>query len=206
MLAASYILQRGTPFLYQGQELGMTNLALNSIDKYNDVAAKNAYNTFFLKDSPARRLERIHVSTRDSARTPVQWTGGRNAGFTTGKPWLALNENFKTVNALSETADSASVLNWYRKLAEIRKQQKALTQGTFEPILADHAQIFAYKRIFAGGSESDTVTVLVNLSEMEATYDSTIVTGCKLIISNYGDTDPGKMRPLEALLFASTPK
>ena len=95
------------------------------------------------------------------------------------------------------------MLNWYRKLAQIRKQQKALTQGTFTPILAAHEQILAYKRVFASDSENDTVTVLVNLSETEALYDSTIVAGEKLIISSYGDTESGKMRPLEAAVFAN---
>jgi alpha-glucosidase len=195
---------RGTPFIYEGQELGMSNVHWNSVEVYNDVNTKPQYNLALQEGySPKQAISFVQAFSRDNARTPMQWDTSANAGFTTGKPWLALNENFKTVNALSETTDSTSVLNWYRKLAQIRKQQKALTQGTFTPILADHAQIFAYKRIFAGGSESDTVTVLVNLSEMEATYDSTIVAGCKLIISNYDGTEPGKMRPLEAVLFAN---
>ena len=198
---------RGTPFIYEGQEIGMSNVKWNSVDVYDDVNTKPQYNLALQEGyTPEQAITFVQAFSRDNARTPMQWDTSTNAGFTTGKPWLALNENFKTINVLSETADSASVLNWYRKLAEIRKQQKALTQGTFTPILANHEQIFAYKRIFTSGSESDTVTVLVNLSETDATYDSTIVADCKLIISNYGDTEPGKMRPLEAVLFASTPK
>lgn len=198
---------RGTPFIYEGQELGMTNVKWNSVEVYNDVNTRPQYNLALQEGySPEQAISFVQAFSRDNARTPMQWDTSANAGFTTGKPWLALNENFKTINALSETTDSTSVLNWYRKLAQIRKQQKALTQGTFTPLLADHPQIFAYKRILTSDRENDTVTVLVNLSEMEATYDSTIVAGSKLIISNYGDTEPGKMRPLEALLFASTPK
>ena len=104
----------------------MTNLALNSIDKYNDVAAKNAYNTFFLKDSPARRLERIHVSTRDSARTPVQWTGGPNAGFTTGRPWFYVNPNYTYINAEAESRDPLSILNFWRSRRRERQKRKRL--------------------------------------------------------------------------------
>ena len=198
---------RGTPFIYEGQELGMSNVKWNSVDAYDDVNTKPQYNLALQEGySPEQAITFVQAFSRDNARTPMQWDTSANAGFTTGKPWLALNENFKTVNALSETTDSTSVLNWYRKLAQIRKQQKALTQGTFTPLLADHPQIFAYKRILTSDRENDTVTVLVNMSENDASYDSTIVANCKLIISNYGDTDPGKMRPLEALLFASTPK
>ena len=195
---------RGTPFIYEGQELGMSNVSWNSVDAYDDVNTKPQYNLALQEGyTPKQAISFVQAFSRDNARTPMQWDTSANAGFTTGKPWLALNENFKTVNALSETADSASVLNWYKKLAQIRKQQKALTQGTFTPLLANHEQIFAYKRIFAGNSENDTVTVLVNLSETEALYDSTIVEGDKLIVSSYGDTEPGKMRPLEAVVFAN---
>ena len=147
MLAACYILQRGTPFLYQGQELGMTNLALNSIDKYNDVAAKNAYNTFFLKDSPARRLERIHVSTRDSARTPVQWTGGPNAGFTTGKPWFYVNPNYTYINAEAESKDPLSILNFYRRCLRLRKSSRTLLFGTYREYYPWSKRLFMYERM-----------------------------------------------------------
>ena len=153
MLAACYILQRGTPFLYQGQELGMTNLALNSIDKYNDVAAKNAYNTFFLKDSPARRLERIHVSTRDSARTPVQWTGGPNAGFTTGKPWFYVNPNYTYINAEAESKDPLSILNFYRRCLRLRKRHRALLFGSYREYYPCSKRLFMYERKSETGAD-----------------------------------------------------
>ena len=195
---------RGTPFIYEGQELGMSNVKWNSVEVYDDVNTKPQYNLALQEGySPEQAITFVQAFSRDNARTPMQWDTSANAGFTTGKPWLALNENFKTINVLNETEDSTSVLNWYKKLGQIRKQKKALTQGNFTPILAEHAQIFAYKRIFASDNENDTVTVLVNLSETDATYDSAIVVGCELIVSNYGDTEPGKMRPLEAILFAN---
>ena len=182
----------------------MSNVKWSSVEAYDDVNTKPQYNLALREGySPEQAIAFVQAYSRDNARTPMQWDTSTNAGFTTGKPWLALNENFKTINVLNETEDSTSVLNWYKKLGQIRKQKKALTQGNFTPILAEHAQIFAYKRIFASDNENDTVTVLVNLSETDATYDSAIVVGCELIVSNYGDTEPGKMRPLEAILFAN---
>ena len=174
MLAACYILQRGTPFLYQGQELGMTNLALNSIDKYNDVAAKNAYNTFFLKDSPARRLERIHVSTRDSARTPVQWTGGPNAGFTTGKPWFYVNPNYTYINAEAESKDPLSILNFYRRCLRLRKRSRTLLFGTYREYYPWSKRLFMYERMSeavpAAGGRPERILVICSFSSEEFSY------------------------------------
>ena len=98
MLAASYLFQQGTPFLYQGQEIGMTNIRLDTIDKYIDIASIRAYHAYFTRQSQEKRMRRIHDSSRDSARTPVQWSAEENAGFTTGTPWFHVNPNYPTVN------------------------------------------------------------------------------------------------------------
>jgi oligo-1,6-glucosidase len=166
MLAACYILQRGTPFLYQGQELGMTNIALNSIDKYIDVAAKNAYNTFFLKDSVERRLERIHVSTRDSARTPVQWTDGPNAGFTTGKPWFYVNPNYTSVNAEAEDKDPLSILNFYRRCLALRKSSETLLWGTYREYFPASRKLFMYERKY----KSERILVICSFNKESMSY------------------------------------
>ena len=166
MLAACYILQRGTPFLYQGQELGMTNIALNSIDKYIDVAAKNAYNTFFLKDSVERRLERIHVSTRDSARTPVQWTDGPNAGFTTGKPWFYVNPNYTSVNAEREDRDPLSILNFYRRCLALRKSSETLLWGTYREYFRGSRKVFMYERKY----KSERILVICSFNKEAMSY------------------------------------
>ena len=166
MLAACYILQRGTPFLYQGQELGMTNIALNSIDKYIDVAAKNAYNTFFLKDSVERRLERIHVSTRDSARTPVQWTDGPNAGFTTGKPWFYVNPNYTSVNAEREDRDPLSILNFYRRCLALRKSSETLLWGTYREYFRGSRKLFMYERKY----KSERILVICSFNKEAMSY------------------------------------
>ena len=150
MLAACYIFQRGTPFLYQGQELGMTNIALNSIDKYIDVAARNAYETFHLNESVARRLERIHVSTRDSARTPVQWNARKGAGFTTGKPWFVINPNYRYINAEAEELDPGSILQFYRKCLALRKGSETLLRGRYHEYRRLSRHIYMYERSYHG--------------------------------------------------------
>ena len=215
MLAACYILQRGTPFLYQGQELGMTNIALNSIDKYIDVAAKNAYNSFFLKDPVARRLERIHVSTRDSSRTPLQWTDGPNAGFTTGKPWFYVNPNYSFINAQQEDRDPLSILNFYRRCLSLRKRSKTLLWGTYREYFRRSSRIFMYERKYVDKEKGFEERILVICSfctkelsyRMPRGYNSA---KGRLILDNYipeEETEEasqelaGKLRPYEAQVW-----
>ena len=189
---------RGTPFIYEGEELGMTNVKWNSIDAYDDVNTRPQYNLALQEGfTPEQAIAFVQAYSRDNARTPMQWDTSVNAGFTTGKSWLSLNDNYRQINALVETLDSASVLNWYKKLAQIRKQSKALLQGSFVSLFEDHPQIFAYKRI----ADGDTIVVLVNLTETVAVYDNAAVAGAKLMLSNYGSTQLGKMRPLEAVIL-----
>ena len=150
MLAASYIFQRGTPFLYQGQELGMTNIALDSIDQYLDVASKNAYNTFHLREPIEKRLRRIQISTRDSARTPVQWSGDPGAGFTSGTPWFTINPNYVKINAHDQEKKPCSVLNFYRSCLALRKSEETLLWGTYREYFRRHPKLFMYERSYKG--------------------------------------------------------
>ena len=150
MLAASYIFQRGTPFLYQGQELGMTNIALDSIDQYLDVASKNAYNTFHLREPIEKRLRRIQISTRDSARTPVQWSHGPGAGFTSGTPWFTINPNYVKINAQDQEKKPCSVLNFYRSCLALRKSEETLLWGTYREYCRRHPKLFMYERRYKG--------------------------------------------------------
>ena len=220
MLAACYILQRGTPFLYQGQELGMTNIALNSIDKYIDVAAKNAYNSFFLKDSVERRLERIHVSTRDSARTPMQWTDGPNAGFTTGKPWFYVNPNYSYINAETEDRDPLSILNFYKRCLALRKRSKTLLWGTYREYFRGSSRIYMYERKYEDKDRGceERILVICSFSTQELRYPAprgyNMAKG-KLILDNYisgeemetaptentGAGIPGKLHPYEVQVW-----
>lgn len=152
MLAASYIFQKGTPFIYQGQEIGMTNIRLLSIDQYVDVSSKTNYHTYHLKEDPERRLHRIHLSSRDSARTPMQWNSSENAGFSTAKPWFYVNPNYKKVNVEKEELDENSILNFYRKCLALRKSSKTLIYGDYKEYFPKDPNIYMYERSLDGES------------------------------------------------------
>ena len=149
-LAASYIFQQGCPFIYQGQEIGMTNIHLPSIDMYEDIASKNAYHTFHKRESEEMRLRRIHISSRDSSRTPVQWDNSKNAGFSEAKPWFYVNPNYKKVNAAAEEEDESSILNFYRKCLALRKSTDTLIYGTYKEYYHLSSKIFEYERSLDG--------------------------------------------------------
>ena len=149
-LAASYIFQQGCPFIYQGQEIGMTNIHLPSIDMYEDIASKNAYHTFHKRESEEMRLRRIHISSRDSSRTPVQWDNSKNAGFSEANPWFYVNPNYKKVNAAAEEEDESSILNFYRKCLALRKSTDTLIYGTYKEYYHLSSKIFEYERSLDG--------------------------------------------------------
>ena len=138
MLAACYLFQQGTPFIYQGQEIGMTNIRLSSIDQYKDVASIHAYHAFYKHGSEEKRMHRIHLASRDSARTPMQWSVASNAGFSSAQPWFAVNPNYTQINVEQEERDPDSILNFYRRCLALRKSSQTFgattgnTTGTAE--------------------------------------------------------------------------
>ena len=146
MLAASYIFQCGTPFIYQGQEIGMTNIRLWSIDQYVDVSTKNNFNSYHLKDDIKDRLKRIHLSSRDSSRTPMQWSADVNGGFSKAKPWFFVNPNYKRINVAAEEKDPESILNFYRKCLELRKRSKTLILGRYREYFPKDPNVYMYER------------------------------------------------------------
>ena len=146
MLAASYIFQCGTPFIYQGQEIGMTNIRLWSIDQYVDVSTKNNFNSYHLKDDIKDRLKRIHLSSRDSSRTPMQWSGDANGGFSKAKPWFYVNPNYKRINVAAEEKDPESILNFYRKCLELRRKSKTLILGRYREYFPKDPNVYMYER------------------------------------------------------------
>ena len=136
---------KGTPYIYQGEELGMTNIQLPSIDDYQDIETKNMYNERLAAgESPASILNRIYVKGRDNARTPMQWT--KEGGFTTGTPWLAMNPNYTEINAEDSLANPESIFYTYQQLIRLRKEHALLTEGSFELLLAEDPELFVYKR------------------------------------------------------------
>ena len=190
---------RGTPFLYQGQALGLRNVTWDAIDDYNDISTKRHYE--FLIDegkTVGEAMEAVRHFSRDSARTPMHWTAGNNAGFTDGTPWLPVNDNYKTCNVETEEKDPDSILSWYRSMAAVRKAHEELIDGNFEEILNEHKQIYAFIR---RGSSHEAI-VLTNFSREEAEYDASILEGAELVISSAeGGGVPGILSPLESAVF-----
>ena len=162
MLAASYLFLQGTPFIYQGQEIGMTNIRLSSIDKYVDVSSITNYHTYHLKEDPMKRLKRIHVSSRDSSRTPMQWDDSANAGFSPVKPWFYINRNYKQVNVAAEERDENSILNFYRKCLALRKSSKTLIYGDYTEYFPKDPNIFMYERSL----ENESYLIICSFSRL----------------------------------------
>ncbi|WP_309863821.1 glycoside hydrolase family 13 protein [Desmospora profundinema] len=147
MLATLLHMMQGTPYVYQGEELGMTNVRFNSIDHYRDIETLNMYREKVADGwDPKAILHAIHVKGRDNARTPIQWNDSDHAGFTDGTPWIPVNPNFHEINAEQALKDPDSVFHHYRKLIALRKEHPIIVYGTYDLILPDHDRIFAYTR------------------------------------------------------------
>ena len=199
-LGTVLLMQRGTPFLMQGEELGYDNRAWLSIDEFNDVQTRGEYN-FALDEgfTPEQALAACNRFSRDNARTPMQWDASANAGFTTGTPWLPVHADFAGVNVEAESADPDSVLNWYRRLAALRGSRDELLAGGYEELLPTSEQIYAYRR----AGEKSAAVMLANLSGEDAVYDAELVEGLELLAGTHGDTERGTLRPLEAVVFGT---
>lgn len=186
-LAAVLHLQQGTPFIYQGEELGMTNVPFSNVDDYRDIESLNYYAES--KDrqglTPYEILENLRRSSRDNARTPMQWNDSENAGFTAGRPWIAVNPNYPMINAKSQVGDRDSVYEFYRRLVKLRKEDRILTNGDFELLVPDHPALFAYTRNWKG----ETVLVMANFSDevlnIKETELNSLPPTSLLVISNY---------------------
>jgi oligo-1,6-glucosidase len=182
---------RGTPFIYQGQEIGMTNFDFKSLDEVNDVESHNLDKLMKKLHIPARlRWRWIKVSSRDNARTPMQWTSGVNAGFTTGKSWLGLNSNYTNINYEAQKNDPESVLGFYKKLIALRLSKECLKSGDFIPLFAK-GSVIAYKRELrdSGGGVKEAFWVMLNFSgkTMKIPKAAAELKG-EVVISNTGRT------------------
>ena len=150
-LATMYICQCGTPFIYQGQEIGMLNLPLDDINDYVDVSTLNNYKVAKALLGEKKAMELVHYASRDNARTPVQWSSEKNAGFTTGeKPWFFVNPNYTEINVAAQEDDPDSILNYYRKLIKFRKEHDVMIYGSYEEYYADSNELFVYGRFLDG--------------------------------------------------------
>lgn len=206
MLATLLHMMKGTPYIYQGEEIGMTNVQFDSIEDYRDIEIHQFYQEQLEDGMPVEKImESIYAKGRDNSRTPMQWGNTENAGFTTGTPWIKVNDNYKKINAEDAITDPNSIYHYYRKLIELRKEHEVIVYGSYDLLLENHPEIFAYKRSLDG----ETVVVICNFSEkvigtrvlQEVSFDSS-----EILLSNYQETDKEPeaemiLRPYEARVY-----
>lgn len=202
MLAGAIHMMRGTPYIFQGEELGMTNAGYTDISQYRDVESTNYYQ--IMLERGKTKEEALHIlneRSRDNGRTPMQWNGGENAGFTSGRPWISLPDNYKTINVEAEMADEDSILYYYRRLIAIRKEEPAVAEGSIEFIETSDPQILAYRRILG----EDEILAIHNFGKEE----KAVPTPCKegaysLLLGNYkSDAEgvPDKLKAYESVIL-----
>lgn len=198
---AQYFLQ-GTPYIYQGEELGMTNVDFKSIDELRDIESINSYHQYVEVEkqfTPDEMIRFINKSSRDHARTPMQWDNSTNAGFSDVEPWIKLNANYQWLNAASQIDDPDSIFNYYKKMIEILKTNEIVQFGDYQEYYEDSEALYVYKREYQG----KRILVLCNFTDQEIDYDSTIVgADAKVLLGNYDDMISGKLRSYEALVLA----
>lgn len=151
MLAASVHLMRGTPYIYQGEEIGMTNPHFDDIRQYRDVESLNYYRILLEQGKTSREaMDILQARSRDNGRTPVQWNAGENAGFTTGTPWIGIDKNYQTINAAAQRNDPDSILAFYKRLIQLRKEKKVIAEGEIAFLEKENANVLAYRRVLGG--------------------------------------------------------
>lgn len=204
MLATMTHFQKGTPYVYQGEELGMTNAYMENIADYRDIESLNAYKELTTKENiPAKTvMGYIKAVGRDNARTPMQWDASDNGGFTSGTPWLQVNKNYKTINAAAQVNDPDSVFAYYKKLIALRHTNEVMVNGVYDVLIPDHPQIYAYTRTLG----DKQLLVLCNDSDtnvaIPAEFQERIHAAKNILIQNYKDTDESTLRPYEAVVYA----
>jgi glucan 1,6-alpha-glucosidase len=200
MLAILLHGMQGTPYIYQGEELGMTNVAFSSIEDYKDIETLNMYRERKEKGYKEENiLHSIHVKSRDNARTPMQWDDSPNAGFTEGTPWIQVNPNYLSINAKNQVEDVDSIFCCYQKLIQLRKEYRVFIDGTFHMLMEDDEAIFAYER------ENDSQKLLVVCNFCGETVNCPLLQEWKdadLLIGNYKTIeDVVTLRPYEARMY-----
>lgn len=218
MLATLLHTLQGTPYIYQGEEIGMTNVRFESIDEYRDIETLNMYKEYLEKGrTPEEIMEAIYAKGRDNARTPMQWDGSRpHAGFTTGTPWLAVNPNYRDINVERALADENSIFHYYRRLIQLRKQHEVIVYGRYELLNANDEQVYAYTRTMG----QEQLLVVLNFYDQLARFAWTTPEAAaistekaqtaELLITNYSDVPTGvdvrsmDLRPYEARVYKLT--
>lgn len=200
--ATAYFLQQGTPFIYQGQEIGMTNYPFESIESFNDVAVKTEYQIVKKEGGDVNQLlDKYKMENRDNARTPMQWNNSINAGFTTGKPWFHVNPNYTEINVKQQLNDKFSILSYYKALIQLKKSDLIYIYGKFNMVDAENKQVFAYTRTF----KNNTVLIVANLtnevSELNLPFELDI-SSVDIKLHNYhlNDINLDHIKPYESFV------
>ena len=199
-IATCLHMMQGTPYVYQGEELGMTNTVFNSVKDFRDLESINAYHELTEKGviSAEELFPKICHKSRDNARTPMQWDDSKNAGFTTGTPWIDVNPNYTKINAKEQMARENSVFNYYKKLIALRKEYEIIVYGDYNLLLPEDEDLFVYERNLDGKK----LLVACNFSENEREFDFDTVKNGKILTNNYEEFNliNKKLRPFEAVV------
>lgn len=198
MLATCLHMMKGTPYIYQGEEIGMLNAGFQELSDYRDVESINAYHDLVEKQGVPheKMMEYLRKSSRDNARTPMQWDDTEHAGFTTGEPWIAVNPNYKYINAKVQMNDAASIYNYYQKLIELRHENELIVYGDFELLLPESEEIFTYRRTLG----EEELLVLCNFTDRQQDIPMDTA-GYQPIIGNYDEPLWTHLRPYEAIVL-----
>ncbi|AUS95622.1 glucohydrolase [Clostridium thermosuccinogenes] len=205
MLATLLHTWQGTPYIYQGEEIGMTNVRFEDISEYRDIETLNMYNEKIRQGVPVETIMKsIYAKGRDNARTPMQWDASDNAGFTEGTPWIRVNPNYKEINVENALKDRNSVFYYYQKLIKLRKEHEIIVYGDVNLLMEDDENIFAYTRSY----NDEKLLVILNFFEKEAEFkldEGMKFDGAELLISNYEVDNPELknmiLRPYEARVY-----
>ena len=202
MLNTFLLSMRGTPYTYYGDELGMTNIDMPKIEEYVDVSAIGDYNRAKAEGEDMDQfMKKLNFNSRENARTPMQWDSTKNGGFTEGKPWKKVNDNHQTINVVAQNKDPKSILNHFRKMVKLRKDNPVLVYGQYQILQESHSEIYAYTRTL----DEQQVLVLLNFSKKQAsiTLEETTNTGT-LLINNYDRLDAKEgqitLQPFQAII------
>ena len=202
MLADVIHCLRGTPYIYQGEEIGMTNAGFTDLSQYRDVESLNHFQILRdkgMSEESAYNILKVH--SRDNSRTPMQWTDGENAGFTAGTPWISVNPNCRHINAESQVGDPDSIFSHYRALIRLRKEYAVISRGDFAPLDQADPAVLAYRRRWKG----DTLYCINNFYPKPCRWTCPEpLDGCTLLLANYPDARPGQtleLRPYESLVL-----
>ena len=179
-------MMQGTPYVYQGEELGMTNIYFDKLEDYRDIESLHYFTelTESGRLTPEYMMKCLMLRSRDNARTPMQWDTSASAGFTTGEPWIKVNPNYQQINAADQLKDPDSVFHYYQKLIRLRKEMDIIVYGEFEALYRDHDQIFAYTRKL--GSEKLLTVCNFSAQEAEMELPETFAEGAQCLITNMG--------------------